>query len=262
MLQKEGYYDRVKQLVEDMYEDNGQQRVTIVGHSLGGPVSLYFLSGYPSVTQEWKDKYIHAFVPIAASWAGANQALELQVSGINFHGLNIPTLMVPVTRTFGSVAWMLPSTSIWGDTTIVSTPSRNYTANDFEQLFCDVGYEDGYDMYESVSQLFGETFPAPNVNTYCFYSTGTATPESFIYDEDFKGDSESSLHMQPTAVYGDGDGTVNSQSNDVCLQWEDMRCHYLFPEHIEGVGHISLATDDRTLAKIAKVVAAPENSKQ
>ena len=258
MLQQEGYYDRLKQLVEDMYENNGQQGVTIMGHSMGGPVAHYFLTNFPPVTQEWKDKYVHAFVPIASSWGGSNQALQLQISGINFHGLNIPTLMVPVTSTFGSIAWMLPSTHVWGDTTIVYTPTRNYTANDFQQLFSDVGYENGYDMYESVSLLSGN-FPAPNVNTYCFTSNGTETPERFIYDEDFVGSDP--LKMEPTIIFGDGDGTVNGRSNDVCLQWEDMRCHYLIPENIEGVGHISLARDDRTLAKIAKIVGAPEESK-
>ena len=258
MLQQQGYYDRLKQLIEDTYEDNGQQGVTITGHSMGGAVAYYFLTKFLPVTQEWKDKYVHAFAPIGSSWGGGNQGLQLQISGITFHGLKIPTIMVPITRSLGGLQWMLPSTYIWGDTPIVYTPTRNYSANDFQQLFSDVGYENGYDMYESVSLLSGN-FPAPNVNTYCFTSNGSATPEKFIYDEDFLGSNP--LEMEPTVIFGDGDGTINKRCNDICLKWEDMRCHYLIPENIEGVSHRSLATDHTIFAKIAKIVGAPEESK-
>ena len=63
-----------------MYAANGRTRVTLVAHSMGGPVSLYFLNNI--VSQSWKDTYIYAYVPIAAAWDGGVVALEYVISGL------------------------------------------------------------------------------------------------------------------------------------------------------------------------------------
>ena len=62
-----------------IYETNGNRKVTIVVHSMGGPVSLYFLTGI--VSQEWKDTYIHSYVTLAGAWSGGNEFLATLVSG-------------------------------------------------------------------------------------------------------------------------------------------------------------------------------------
>ena len=68
-LEEMGYYSGLKCLVEEMYKDNNMTPVTLVAHSMGEPVSLYFLNNI--VNQTWKDNYIHAYVPVAAAWDGA-----------------------------------------------------------------------------------------------------------------------------------------------------------------------------------------------
>ena len=40
-LKAMGYYSGLKKLVEEMYEANDRTPVTLVVHSMGGPVSLY-----------------------------------------------------------------------------------------------------------------------------------------------------------------------------------------------------------------------------
>ena len=50
-LEKRGYFDKLKSLIEDMYNSNGQTKVTLVVHSMGGPVSLHFLTGFNRVNQ-------------------------------------------------------------------------------------------------------------------------------------------------------------------------------------------------------------------
>ena len=65
-LNQRGYYTALKQLVEQMYKENNNTKVTLVAHSLGGPVSLYFLTSI--VTQEWKDTYIDSYIPLAGAW--------------------------------------------------------------------------------------------------------------------------------------------------------------------------------------------------
>ena len=55
-------------------------RVTLVAHSMGGPVSLYFLNNI--VSQTWKDTYLHAYDPVTAAWDGGVAALENVIAGV------------------------------------------------------------------------------------------------------------------------------------------------------------------------------------
>ena len=81
MLEEQGYYNELRSLVEEMYAANNMTRVTLVVHSMGGPVSLYFLNNI--VSQIWKDTYIHAYIPVAAAWYGGVAALENVISGVS-----------------------------------------------------------------------------------------------------------------------------------------------------------------------------------
>eukprot|EP00731_Ephydatia_muelleri_P033295 Em0027g43a len=115
-----GYYDNVKSLIEEMYKSNGGRKVTLVTHSMGGPVTLFFLNNV--VTQQWKNTYIYAFVPIAGAWSGGNKILLAQMSG-----------MKPPELSRGPKALRM------GNAVLVTTPKRSYTANDYEALFRDMG---------------------------------------------------------------------------------------------------------------------------
>ena len=53
-----------------MHNSSGGEKVTIVIHSMGGIVSLYFLNEV--VTQEWKDQYINAWVTLSRAWSGGS----------------------------------------------------------------------------------------------------------------------------------------------------------------------------------------------
>ena len=115
-LQASGYYANVKSLIQTMYAAGGNKKVTIVAHSMGGPVSLYFLNNV--VTQQWKNTYINAFIPIAGAWSGGGLVLKLLISGYapnellqisdicNFPS-NLDILFRNAARTFPSIALML-----------------------------------------------------------------------------------------------------------------------------------------------------------
>ena len=80
-LESKGYFDAMKTLIETMYDENSQQKVTLVVHSMGGPVSHYFLTRFSKINQYWKDKYIHAYITLAGAWSGGNSALQALISG-------------------------------------------------------------------------------------------------------------------------------------------------------------------------------------
>ena len=167
----------IKQLIQTMFDQNGNTRVTLVVHSMGGPVSLYFLTRI--VNQEWKDAYIHSYIPLAGAWSGGNAIISNLLSGppetSGFFEMHVGSLELrSLYRTFPSLYLLLARESVWNDTVLVVTPIQNYTARDFEQLFAEAGYPQGYIQFSEIDM----EFPTPNVSTYCFYGLGVPTPMS------------------------------------------------------------------------------------
>ena len=60
MLIERGYFAALRELIEQMYRENGNTKITLIVDSQGGPVSHYFLTNL--VTQEWKDTYIGTYM--------------------------------------------------------------------------------------------------------------------------------------------------------------------------------------------------------
>ena len=247
-LNQRGCYANLKQLVERMYEENDNTKVTLLVISMGGPVSHYFLTRV--VNQEWKDTYIHSYISLAGAWSGANsmytqltppaQSIFLATYEIDANVEDLRSLY----RSFASTYFLLPHESVWKDTTLVATPSQNYTARDYQQLYTDAGYPQGY---TKASERIRE-FPAPNVPTYCFYGLGFPTVETAIYDDGFPD-------SQPTFTFGEGDGVVNRASLEVCQRRADSG--YPFNKTVfQGLDHFTIA-NDAVLKAIGSIVGAP-----
>ena len=252
MLIERGYFAALKQLTEQMYEENANTKITLIVASQGGPVSLYFLTNI--VTQEWKDTYIETYIPMAAAFAAGSHLIHILLSGpIILTGTPVDTNIDHriLDRTLPALYWLLPHASVWEDTVFVVTPTRNYTANDYEQLFVDAGYPQGYEQY-----LISEDdlkVPAPNVPTHCIYGLGFPTPLSYIYDEGFPD-------KRPIVVYGDGDSVVNKESLETCLQWADG--DYPFNSTVfQDIGsHNGIVSDIEVLEAVGRIVGIPVDS--
>ena len=74
-------------LIEETYECNDYSRVTILSHSLGCLYTLWFLN---QKTQEWKDKFILNWIPIAGVFGGVGTGIKQvnlpQNCGFKFKG--------------------------------------------------------------------------------------------------------------------------------------------------------------------------------
>jgi lysophospholipase III len=75
------FYRNFTKLVEDTYSMNNNTKVMLIAHSMGNPVTLYWLNNY--VNQTWKDTYIRMFVSLSGVWGGAAKTLRLMASGDN-----------------------------------------------------------------------------------------------------------------------------------------------------------------------------------
>ena len=220
-----------------MHNSSGGEKVTIVVHSMGGIVSLYFLNEV--VTQDWKDQYINAWVTLSGAWSGGSVVVGRVISG--------PLHLA--YRTFQSSAWVLPKPSIWNNTVLVTSTSRNYTASDYEDLFAHIGYPQGYQMYLGILPL-NENYPAPHVPIHCFYGVNVSTQESFTYGNGF--------NTTPTNIkYGDGDGSINLLSSQVCLKWQNEQSEPFSTLTFPGVNHTQMLIDTAVLEAVAEIVRAP-----
>ena len=147
---------------------------------------------------------------------------------------------------------VIPKPEIWGDTVLVSTPTKTYSAKQYEQLFTDLGIPDSYQKFKAVLDM-NPNYPAPNVPTVCTYGSGGCTPKKLVYEHDFNGTSPDGI--SPRVVYGDGDGIVNVENALVCRAWESMKPKYDFSyREREGYPHTQGCGRELTVGEIAKVV--------
>ena len=250
MLIERGYFAALKEVVEQMYEENGNTKVSLLVASQGGPVSLYFLTRL--VTQDWKDTYIDTYIPLASAFGAGSHLIHILLTGpVILTGTATDEVDTRAEdRTIPAIFWLIPHASFWNDTVFVVTPSRNYTANDYEQLFADAGYPQGYEQFK-ISENDLEV-PAPNVPTHCIYGLGFPTPLSFVYN-----DSEGFPDKRPVVIHGDGDGVVNKESLETCLRWTNSG-YPLNNTVFHGIASHEFALEDiEVLQLIGSIVGAP-----
>ena len=248
------YFTNLRQLVESMYTENGNTKVTITAFSFGAQISLYFLNRI--VSQEWKDTYIHSYVTMGGSWYGGVGIVFTLLSGPSEPEfletrIGIPRV-VSLYRNYPSFYSTLPRASVWNNTILISTPTRNYTACDYQELFTDARFpESGYSQF--LNSESGIDLSAPNVPTYCFYgSVPQQTPRSFTYGNGFT--------MGPTGfILGKGDGRINQEDLEICLQWEGVNGGYTFNSSVfPGVNHAGIIRNEAVLQTVESIVRIPD----
>lgn len=222
--------------------------MVLIAHSMGAPTTLYFLTEI--VDQRWKDTHLRDYITLSGVWRGAGKAVKAFTSGDN-EGIWI----VPNgegrsgQRTYPSNAWLLPFPSdTWTkDDILVVTPQRNYTAWEYKDLFADMKYTRGYEMFQEIENLTG-AMPAPNVTLHCLYGSTLDTPVQFHYAEGEFPDT------QPKTINGDGDGTVNIQSLMSCARWKGMQEYSVTLQGFPGVEHVHTIKNDDVIKYVDNVV--------
>ena len=247
---EQGYYDDLKSLIEETYQLAGNKPVTLVVHSLGGPTSLFFLTKV--VDQAWKDTYIKAYVTLSGAWRGAAKVMRTMTSGDNSDlTIDDPLEWRIAQRSFPSSPWLLPYPSdTWTpDDVIIITTNRNYTAWDYADFYNDVGYPEGYGMFQQLYNLTGP-LPPPGVPTYCYYGADVQTPLQFQYAA-----GEFPDHP-PTVAYGAGDGTVNDNSLMSCARWQGQQTYPVYLRAFSGVDHSSMVQNMEVIMAIQNITSS------
>ncbi|CAH1270757.1 PLA2G15 [Branchiostoma lanceolatum] len=239
-----------KQLIEETYYKNNHSRVVLVTHSMGGPYALLFLN---SMEQGWKDKFVKSIIALAGPWGGAAKTMRLYISGDNL-GIYVvnPLVLRPEQRSFPSSAWMMPYESLFDpNEPLVFTPDRNYTVRDYAAFFQDLEYEQGWMMRRETEGLISDLTP-PGVTVHCLHGNKVKTPYQFSYT------AKEFPDLQPTTIYGDGDGTVNLNSARGCLRWREQQKQPVFYQTFEGAEHMKILANQTVIEYIKDVVFSPD----
>jgi len=244
------YQSDLKQLIESAVARTGE-RAVIVSHSMGGLQTLHFMS---QQTQSWKDAHVREWVAVSAPWSGANKELRVFASGEN-QGLPVNPLTIRIAqRSSETNFWMLPVPQWYDNTPIVTTPSRNYSAQDYTSFFRDIGYESGLKIYEQVAKLPNTAMPAPGVQMRCLYSTGVDTPMGFHYPQGFD-------ERDPIIRNGDGDGTVPLESLKLCERWAADGSGKPFSSKVfHGFSHSDILKAPEVIAEVLDIIRSDSSS--
>ena len=238
----------LQKLIETTYTANNYQPVVLIAHSMGAPTSLFFLTKV--VSQEWKNTYIRDYITISGVWRGTTKAAKAFTSGDNEGIWIVPESQGRAgQRTYPSNAWLLPFPSdTWPrNNMFVFTPTRNYSAWDYQALFDDMKYPRGYQMFEEVRGLTG-ALPPPNVTLHCLYGSKVNTPYQYVYEEGQFPDH------QPKTINGDGDGTVNINSLMACQRWRGQQKYNVTLQAFPGVEHVHTIKNAGVIAYVDNVV--------
>ncbi|XP_065423061.1 phospholipase A2 group XV isoform X2 [Chrysemys picta bellii] len=237
------YFVALRKMIELMYEQNGGP-VVLIAHSMGNMYSLYFLNHQ---TQNWKDKYIKDYVSLGAPWGGVAKTLRVLASGDNNRIPVISSLKIrDQQRSAVSTNWMLPYNYTWPpDKIFVSTPTVNYTLQDYQKFYKDINFEDGWFMRQDTEPLVYQMIP-PGVRLHCLFGTGVETPDSFYY--------EAFPDKEPKIYYSDGDGTVNLESALQCQKWVDMQKQEVILFELSGNEHIEMLSNATTISYVKKLL--------
>lgn len=124
----------LKQLVEETYELGGQQRITFIVHSMGGPMSLVFLQ---KQTKDWKEKYIARVISLAGAWAGSAKAIKVFAIGDDLGSFALSGSVLKAEQiTSPSLAWLMPSPYFWKeDEVLVTTHQKVYRMSNLKEFF-------------------------------------------------------------------------------------------------------------------------------
>lgn len=237
----------MKALIEEMYSSY-KNPITIIVHSMGGPISLYFLTEI--VDQSWKDKYIKQYITLSSVWAGSVKSVRSLISGDN-EGIFIdrPIWGRESQRTFQTTLWLLPpSGDVWGkDFVLAYTPTGQYSAYDYQKLFDSLSYTYGWEMYQLVRDVTAN-FPPPNVTTYCYYGLGMDTPYQLHYSADKYPD------VPPKVTTCNGDGTVPEISLRVCERWKGQQYYKVVNGFFSPVEHVHFIKNKSVIDTVSKII--------
>ncbi|CAL5017855.1 unnamed protein product [Urochloa decumbens] len=191
-------------LVERASEMNGNKPVILVTHSMGGLFTMVFLDRSPLA---WRRRYVKHLVMLCLGVGGS----PLNMWPLALETLSPPSLPGTVltygNRSFASMFSLLPSPKVYGDTPLVITQAKNYSADNMAEYLVAVGLsEEQVALYRTRALPVTLNLRAPLVPMTSINGIGVPTIDRLVFwDGNFTA-------AKPELVNGDGDGQINLQT--------------------------------------------------
>lgn len=251
--ENEEFFRRLEELIEDTYLMNNKTSVLIICHSMGCLHSYHFLLNRD---QEWKEKFIRAWIPIGAPLGGSIDAVRSIAHGgavmAGIYEFKLGKMGLMFSKTWSSLPYLLPDGNVWRDKVILSlfdgNQMQNYTAQDMKKIFELLNHTEGYLMWKKSRGMFGN-YDHPGVEVHCIVGRGSPTPETIRYNR------TDLFPLVPEVLKGEGDGTVNGISSDICAKWaSDKRFNESTFTSFYEVTHVTLVRNDKVTTHIVDEV--------
>ncbi|XP_058802629.1 phospholipase A2 group XV-like [Phymastichus coffea] len=244
--ENEEFFTKLKELVEETYVMNNNQPVTLIAHSMGGPMCLIF---FQRQSQKWKDKYINSMITLAGVWGGSVKALKVFAIGDDLGAYLLrESILKSQQITSPSLGWLLPSKLFWKeDEVLVETQVRNYTFADMKQYLIDINVPNGWE-FRVDNEKYQLDFTSPGVEHHCLHGILVDTVEKLLYKRGV------SIDGNPQLILGDGDGTVNIRSLAGCTHWNDKQKQKIYHQTFSKVDHMQILSDNNVLNYIKNVL--------
>lgn len=245
--ENEEFFVKLKELIEETYDANKQVPVTILAHSMGGPMSLIFLQRQ---SQKWKDKYINSLITLAGVWGGSIKALKVFAIGDDLDAYFLRQSILKYEQiTSPSLGWLLPSSLFWKETEIlVQTEEKNYTLSSLKDYLININVPNAWEFRKD-NEKYQLNFQAPGVEVHCLYGVGVQTVERLYYKPG------ASIQDTPQLIFGDGDGTVNLRSLEACKHWQGNQKHKVYSQIFPGINHLGVLRNPAVLSYINTVLS-------
>mmetsp|Transcript_9365 Transcript_9365/g.18909 ORF Transcript_9365/g.18909 Transcript_9365/m.18909 type:complete len:440 (+) Transcript_9365:40-1359(+) len=247
---------QILDIIEDVSWRNNAKPVTILSHSYGALLVHHVLTKV--VSNAWKERYIHAWIPMAPAYGGVTEGLQDVVSG-DTRTLNPcirDNMYKETARSFEASFWMLPHPAMYANDTLVElhveqnkgggSITRHYTAGDYAELFKDAGFANFPFMWQRIQNLTDfstqATLADPGVSVCPIYGTGIETVVKYVYDESFD--------TEPDAITDwSGDGTIQRKGLTAGNHWTGVQT----PLELVNTTHIGVCWHPDALDYIRQV---------
>lgn len=248
----EQFYDDAKKLIEDVFGQAGNRKVTLFGYS-GGCFSLhYFLT--KKVDQAWKDRYVDHIVLVGPSYGGSADALICLWTGMSWFPNADSTAMSDMLLSLPTLYSHFPNYRVHkGMTAIVGPNNEEYSFDEIKKLLYDLGKVDNeenrkiFDFAEK-DVLIGDV-EDPGVDCYIIFNSVLPTLVGLNFSNSTEANNKNEIDVNFLGVkktlklnnnqdeewgniqgiMGDGDGCLSKEALYYgCKTWKSghtVLCH-------------------------------------
>lgn len=238
-------WPRLRSLIEETYELNNNTKVACVSLSMGG---LYFVAFLNQQSQEWKDKYIDSFISLDGAFGGSSSAVTALISSLalfpDADGFR------KLAQSLPSFIWLLPSEELYSDHVWVTTlhPPRNYTTQDFVQLFLDANAVETAKIFKNLRDNKWYSLEPPGVEVHNIIGTGVPTPSRTIFN------TTEFAKEEPIVEFTNGDATIPDAGLRLPEQWRSAQTQPIYTYHVEGLIHGSSPSNLEVIRLLLRIL--------